>query len=136
MDDYDSARLFLAKWAAGLAEESERNSYKKQIGVWGHEESSCGLFEILNASDDTFAHTRTLAVDLKEWSNWFDDQGRLKVEISLVRQRIFSGGVRPEIRKEAWLFLTSVYPWKSTALERQDLDKKRKIEYEALKKQW
>lgn len=50
MDDYDSARLFLAKWAAGLAEESERNSYKKQIGVWGHEESSCGLFEILNAS--------------------------------------------------------------------------------------
>lgn len=77
-----------------------------------------------------------MAVDLKEWSNWFDDQGRLKVEISLVRQRIFSGGVRPEIRKEAWLFLTSVYPWKSTALERQDLDKKRKIEYEALKKQW
>jgi hypothetical protein len=36
----------------------------------------------------------------------------------VVRKNIFCGGVDPAIRKQVWLFLTGVYPWNSTAVER------------------
>jgi hypothetical protein len=56
-DDYDSARLFLAKWAAGLADASEKNvpseQKYRQVGLWGHgleEETGLGVFEIVNVS--------------------------------------------------------------------------------------
>lgn len=56
-DDYDSARLFLAKWAAGLADASEKNVSSeqkyRQVGLWGHgleEETGLGVFEIVNVS--------------------------------------------------------------------------------------
>lgn len=55
MDDYDSARIFLAKWAAGLADESEKvtpdERKYRHVGIWGHgweEETALGVFEILN----------------------------------------------------------------------------------------
>ncbi|KAI9263079.1 rab-GTPase-TBC domain-containing protein [Sporodiniella umbellata] len=132
--EYDSARLFLAKWAAGLAEESERNSAYKQIGVWGHEETSCGLFEIL--SHDSFSHTRTSPISSEEWSSWFNPDGQLKEDVSVIRQRIFCGGVDPKIRKDVWMMLTYVYDWDSTSQERREINDKKKKEYERLKSQW
>jgi hypothetical protein len=58
MDDYDSARVFLAKWAAGLADQSEKSEPFDQryrhVGIWGHddweEETALGVFEVLNVS--------------------------------------------------------------------------------------
>jgi hypothetical protein len=58
MDDYDSARVFLAKWAAGLADQSEKSGPFDQryrhVGIWGHddweEETALGVFEVLNVS--------------------------------------------------------------------------------------
>ena len=38
-----------------------------------------------------------------------------------IRKRIFCGGLDPSIRREAWLFLTDVFPWNSTADEREQL---------------
>lgn len=56
IDDYDSARIFLAKWAAGLAAQSENSAPSERkyrnVGVWGHdgweEDTALGVFEILN----------------------------------------------------------------------------------------
>lgn len=62
-DDYDSARLFLAKWAAGLADASEKNvpseQKYRQVGLWGHgleEETGLGVFEIVNVSPSLVFH--------------------------------------------------------------------------------
>lgn len=56
IDDYDTARIFLAKWAAGLAAQSENSAPDERkyrnVGVWGHgdwgEDTALGVFEILN----------------------------------------------------------------------------------------
>lgn len=57
MDEYDSARIYLAKWAAGLAAQSEKETplerKYRNVGVWGHndtweEETALGVFEVLN----------------------------------------------------------------------------------------
>lgn len=58
IDDYDSARIFLAKWAAGLAAQSENSAPRERkyrnVGVWGHdgweEDTALGVFEILNVN--------------------------------------------------------------------------------------
>ncbi|CEI97288.1 hypothetical protein RMCBS344292_11424 [Rhizopus microsporus] len=145
MDDYDSARIFLAKWAAGLADESEKvtpdERKYRHVGIWGHgweEETALGVFEILNSDNDLSipTHTRTRPVSLQVWNGFFDTQGRLAVGEPVVRKRIFCGGVVPEIRKEVWLFLTGVYPWDSTKEERQLIIEKKMKEYESLKNQW
>ncbi|CEG76648.1 hypothetical protein RMATCC62417_11511 [Rhizopus microsporus] len=145
MDDYDSARIFLAKWAAGLADESEKvtpdERKYRHVGIWGHgweEETALGVFEILNSDNDLSipTHTRTRPVSSQVWSGFFDTQGKLAVGEPVVRKRIFCGGVVPEIRKEVWLFLTGVYPWDSTKEERRLIVEKKMKEYESLKSQW
>lgn len=54
-DDYDSARIYLAKWAAGLAARSDQDTpierRYRHVGIWGHgweEETALGVFEVLN----------------------------------------------------------------------------------------
>ncbi|PHZ14649.1 RabGAP/TBC [Rhizopus microsporus ATCC 52813] len=145
MDDYDSARIFLAKWAAGLADESEKATPDERkyrhVGIWGHgweEETALGVFEILNSDNDLSipTHTRTGPVSSQAWNGFFDTQGKLAVGEPVVRKRIFCGGVVPEIRKEVWLFLTGVYPWDSTKEERRLIVEKKMKEYESLKSQW
>lgn len=59
MADYDSARVFLAKWAAGVADQSEKaesfDQRYRHVGIWGHddweEETALGVFEVLNVSN-------------------------------------------------------------------------------------
>jgi len=54
----------LAKWAAGLAAQSENSAPRdrkyRNVGVWGHdgweEDSALGVFEILNVSITHVAH--------------------------------------------------------------------------------
>ncbi|KAI8988873.1 GTPase activating protein Gyp7 [Pilobolus umbonatus] len=146
IDDYDSARIYLAKWAAGLAAQSESNSSSdrkyRNVGVWGHEgweeETALGVFEILNSESDFSipTHTRTGCVSSAEWKSFFDHEGRLSVGQPVIRKKIFCGGLDPSIRKEAWLFLLGVYPWDSTAHERYAIEIDRKESYETLKNTW
>ncbi|KAG2174706.1 hypothetical protein INT43_005764, partial [Umbelopsis isabellina] len=146
MDDYDSARVFLAKWAAGLADQSEKSGPFDQryrhVGIWGHddweEETALGVFEVLNSDSDNSipTHTRTEPVSLDQWNSFFDANGVLSVGEPYVRSAIFRGCLQPSARKDAWLFLTGVYPWESTYEEREDIKKERKEAYDALKTQW
>lgn len=128
IDDYDSARIFLAKWAAGLAAQSESSAPRERkyrnVGVWGHdgweENTALGVFEVLNSENDFSipTHTRTNPLTEAEWNSYFDCDGKLSVGEPAVRKNIFRGGLDQSVRKEAWLFLTGVYPWDSTAVER------------------
>ncbi|KAI9468937.1 MAG: GTPase activating protein [Benjaminiella poitrasii] len=147
IDDYDSARIFLAKWAAGLAAQSENSAPRERkyrhVGIWGHdgweEDTALGVFEILNSENDFSipTHTRTKFVTEAEWASYFDDKdGKLTVDEPVVRKNIFCGGLEPSVRKEAWLFLTGVYPWDSTAAERHKIIEDKGKTYMTLRAKW
>jgi hypothetical protein len=142
-NDFDSARIYLARWAMGIAEQSERDRNQRiwtARDVLEMEETDVGEFELL----DTEVGSLTLkeqrkTVTLKEWKSFFDQKtGRLSVTVDEVKERIFHGGLDPEdgVRKEAWLFLLGVYDWDSSYDERKGEMASLRDEYVKLKGAW
>ncbi|KAH0562175.1 hypothetical protein GP486_003128 [Trichoglossum hirsutum] len=142
-DEFDSARLYLARWAMGIAEQSER---EKNQRIWTAkdvlemEDSAVGEFEILDIEAGNMSLSdRRKPVTLSEWEGFFDPHtGRLQVTPDEVKERIFHGGLDPNdgVRKEAWMFLLGVYEWESTADERRASMASRRDEYVRLKGAW
>jgi hypothetical protein len=137
-DEFDSARLYLARWAMGMAEQSEREQKKM---VWTHqdimdlEDSEVGEFEILDLESNLKLDRKP--VSLEEWGKWFDLDGRLTISVDEVKDRIFHSGIEEgAARKEIWLWLLDVYPWDSTRDERQTLMNSKRDEYIRLKGKW
>lgn len=142
-DEFDSARLYLARWAMTIAEQSERERAQRiwtARDVLEMENSSVGDFEILELETGTMAiQERRRTVTLQEWEDFFDaTTGRLNVTVDEVKERIFHGGLDPNdgVRKDAWLFLLGVYPWDSSRDERQALMNSKRDEYIRLKGAW
>lgn len=142
-DEFDSARIYLARWAMSIAEQSERERNQRiwtARDVLETENSSVGDFEILDLETGTMSiHDRRRIVTLQEWEGFFDlATGRLQVTVDEAKERIFHGGLDPNdgVRKEAWLFLLGVYPWDSTSDERQALMNSKRDEYVRLKGGW
>ena len=142
-DEFDSARIYLARWAMSIAEQSERERNQRiwtARDVLEMENSSVGDFEILDLETGTMAiHDRRRVLTMKEWEGFFDPtSGRLLVTVAEVKERIFHGGLDPNdgVRKEAWLFLLGVYPWDSNRDERQALMNSKRDEYIRLKGAW
>ncbi|GMF78194.1 unnamed protein product [Aspergillus oryzae] len=142
-DEFDSARLYLARWAMSISEQSERERNQRiwtARDVLEMENSSVGDFEILELETGTMSiHERRKTVTLKEWEGFFDPAtGRLQVTVEEVKERIFHGGLDPNdgVRKLAWLFLLGVYPWDSSHDERQALMNSKRDEYIRLKGAW
>ncbi|KAH0846557.1 hypothetical protein AYO21_11417 [Fonsecaea monophora] len=142
-DEFDSAKLYLARWAMSIAEQSER---EKRQRIWtardvlDSEETSVGDFEILDmeAARMTLADSKRRPVDMKEWTSFFDSKGKLQVMMDEVKERIFHGGLDAEdgVRKEAWPFLLGLYEWDSTEEERHTLMNRKRDEYIQLKGAW
>ncbi|KAF8427350.1 rab-GTPase-TBC domain-containing protein [Tirmania nivea] len=141
-DEFDSARLYLARWAMGIAEQSDREQRKI---VWAGkdamemEDSAVGEFEILDIETGALKldSEKRKPVTMEEWDKWFDPTtGRLQVTVDEVKERIFHGGVDPAARKEIWLWLLDVYPWDSTRDERTALMNSKRDEYVRLKGKW
>lgn len=141
-DEFDSARIYLARWAMSIAEQSERERNQR---IWTArdiqemEDSSVGEFEILNLETGTLSiQERRKTVTLKEWKGWFDSTGRLQVTVDEVKERIFHGGLDPNdgVRKEAWLFLLGVYDWHSSEEERRVMMHSKRDEFVRLKGAW
>ncbi|EEP78711.1 GTPase-activating protein GYP7 [Uncinocarpus reesii 1704] len=142
-DEFDSARLYLARWAMGIAEQSERERNQRiwtAKDVLAMEDSSVGEFEILNmeAANMTLSDKRK-CVTKSEWDSWFDtDVGRLQITPDEAKERVFHGGLDPNdgVRKEAWLFLLGVYSWDSSEDERKAIMNSKRDEYVRLKGGW
>ncbi|KAH8431387.1 GTPase-activating protein GYP7 [Aspergillus melleus] len=142
-DEFDSARLYLARWAMSISEQSEK---EKNQRIWTArdvlemENSSVGDFEILELETGTMSiQERRKVLELKEWEGFFDPStGRLQITVEEVKERIFHGGLDPNdgVRKEAWLFLLGVYPWDSSREDRQALMNSKRDEYIRLKGAW
>lgn len=142
-DEFDSARVYLARWAMSMAEQSERDRSQRIFtaqDVLEMEDSDVGEFEILDMEAGNMSlKNRRKSLSLLEWDGFFDSQtGRLQVTIDEVKERIFLGGLDPTdgVRKEAWLFLLSVYPWESTSDERKATINSKRDEFVRLKGAW
>ncbi|KAJ5092411.1 hypothetical protein NUU61_007281 [Penicillium alfredii] len=142
-DEFDSARLYLARWAMNIAEQSERERNQRiwtAQDVLEMEDSSVGEFEILELETGNLSlQERRRILTLEEWQGFFDPtSGRLHITVEEVKERIFHGGLDPNdgARKEAWLFLLGVYPWDSSHEERQAIMNSKRDEYIRLKAGW
>ena len=142
-EEFDSARVYLARWAMGIAEQSERERGQRIFtaqDVLELEDTDVGEFELLDmeAGNMSLAEKR-MPVSIKEWNGFFDPlTGRLQVTVDEVKERIFLGGLNPSdgVRKEAWLFLLGVYAWDSTSSERKVLMNAKRDEFVRLKGAW
>lgn len=141
-DEFDSARIYLARWAMGIAEQSERDRGRRiwtARDVMELEDTDVGEFELLEGSSSLSLEERRKPVTIKEWNTFFDTEtGRLTWTIDEVKERIFHGGLDPDdgVRKEAWLFLLGVYEWYGTADERKAQIASLRDQYYKLKLSW
>lgn len=140
-DEFDSARLYLARWAMSIAEQAEKERSQR---IWTArdilemEESELGSFEVLDA-DALSPQDKRDPVTMEEWKSFFNVRtGRLEKTPLEVKERIFHGGLSKEddVRKEAWLFLLGVYEWDSSADERKAKAHSLRDEYIRLKGAW
>jgi hypothetical protein len=142
-DEFDSARIYLARWAMGIAEQSERDRNNRiwtARDVLEMEETDVGEFELLDTEMGQFSlREQRKTVALKEWNGYFDQRtGRLQITVDEVKERIFHGGLDADdgVRKEAWLFLLGVYDWHSSFDERRAEMASLRDEYVKLKGAW
>ncbi|EIE81059.1 hypothetical protein RO3G_05764 [Rhizopus delemar RA 99-880] len=75
-------------------------------------------------------------VSAQEWTCLFDSEGKLLVTEWVVRKMVFSGGLSAEIRPEAWGFLLGIFPWQSTADEREAIRQSQNEAYYRIKGVW
>ncbi|OAQ77158.1 GTPase-activating protein GYP7 [Purpureocillium lilacinum] len=141
-DEFDSARIYLARWAMGIAEQSERD---RRGRIWTVrdvmelEDTDVGEFELLESTSGLSIEERRKPVTMEEWSGYFDPEtGRLSLTVDEVKERIFHGGLDPDdgVRKEAWLFLLGVYEWYGTIDERKAQIASLRDHYYRLKHSW
>ena len=141
-DEFDSARVYLARWAMGIAEQSERD---RRGRIWtvhdvvDLEDTDVGEFELLEGASALSLEERRKPVTAAEWEMFFDSEtGRLAVTVDEVKERIFHGGLDAEdgVRQEAWLFLLGVYEWHGTADERKAQIASLRDQYYRLKQAW
>lgn len=145
-DDFDSARVYLAKWAMGVKNEAERyhathhlDDYYKKVLI-----SELGFsimdddYEVQFTDEElNTALQRNHGLTKIKWESLFDKQGRLSVTVHEIKDTIFHGGIENnELRKEVWLFLLNVYPWDSSQDERKQLDHTLEDIYNSYKKLW
>lgn len=143
--EYDSARVYLAKWARLVAEEGERNRRREERlgdfahGEGGEEGGELGVFELLAQTADVPRPkpTRTgRAMSHGEWRSLFDSAGSLLHSESDVRARIFRSGLEPAARPDAWAYLLDAIPWDSNTAEREALWAARAAQYWTQKRAW
>lgn len=142
-NDFDSARIYLAKWSLGVKEEADKyklnhqlnESYRKMLtndlGFNIDTDSNFTDEELNRAMERSFPLTKL------KWDSFFDSQGRLSVTVNEIKDYVFHGGIESmELRKEVWMFLLDVYPWDSSRDERDQIDETLKEVYDHHKFQW
>jgi len=103
--EFESARVYLARWARIVAEEGERARQRevRTMGMSGEEEEDGGLgvFEVLKQSANlpTPKSTRNPKnpINKEAWSNWFAGDGRPLVTKEYMRQEVFRRVSPPSI---------------------------------------
>jgi len=130
--EFESARVYLARWARIVAEEGERARRKEAqaLSTFGgtssteEEDSSLGIFELLHSTANLptpkTSRDPSKPVDDKTWNGWFDEQGRPNIRVEEMRREVFRRGISPKgtLRSKIWPFLLGVFDWDTTKSER------------------
>ncbi|XP_019622925.1 PREDICTED: TBC1 domain family member 17-like [Branchiostoma belcheri] len=74
-------------------------------------------------------------LDKPTFQSMLDPDGRLVNEHAL-RKAVFRGGVDPTVRKDTWQFMFGLYPFLSTAREREVMSAEHHFKYHQLKARW
>lgn len=140
-NDFDSARVYLAKWASQVKDEAEQAQKKYMLDdeIYAKINRELGIStersEILTGQEISETSRRN-PITKVEWESFFDHSGRLILTTDEVKYRIFHGGLDQEIRHIAWLFLLGVFPWDSSHEERLVLKESYRTAYDELKAKW
>lgn len=141
-EEFDSARIYLARWAMRIAEQSDRDRNQRpwKNNLAELEETPVERFGSLDSEIRALSvEEKRKPVTLEEWNGFFDKKnGKLIFTVDEVKERVFHGGFDENdgVRKEAWLFLLNVYQWDSTADERRAELASLRDEYVRLKAAW
>lgn len=137
-NDFDSARVYLAKWAAQVKEEAEQSQRKFMLeeGVYARINKELGADGKLLTPEEVSNASRRKPVSLVEWNGFFDHRGCLSLTPDEVKNRIFHGGLEEDVRKLAWPFLLGVFPWTSSEHDREVLHESLQSGYADYKRRW
>jgi TBC1 domain family member 15 len=130
--EFESARVYLARWARIVAEEGERSRRREAQALPSssspnleEESSSLGVFELLhstmNLPTPKTSRNPGQPVDEKMWETWFSEDGTPNIRMEEMRREIFRRGVGATgtLRKKVWTFLLGVYEWDVNNKERE-----------------
>lgn len=129
--EYDSARLYLARWAASISDASTFTPPSSADEIF-EEETALGMFEVLSMSEVQ----RREPVSESEWNSFFNAKGELIKSSRELRSVLFHGGCEEVVMGEVWCFLLGVYPWDSDAATRKAIAASKRDEYYQLKRKW
>ena len=87
------------------------------------------------ANPDDTPVPKKIPVSQELWESFFDGDGRI-VQESRLRKCVFENGVEASLRKDIWKYLLGYFPFHTTYLEREIIQKQLKVEYQALKSHW
>ncbi|KAF8350759.1 GTPase-activating protein gyp7 [Amanita rubescens] len=146
--EFESARVYLAKWARVVAEEGERarrqeaQAYLSSSTGVTEEDSSLGIFELLHSTSNLPAPRTSRdpdrPIDSKTWSSFFAENGHPVIGVEEMKREVFRRGVSSngKLRSQVWPFLLGVFDWETTADEREQIWSEKKKEYQRLKSEW
>lgn len=129
--EYDSARLYLARWAASISDSSNFTPPSSADEIF-EEETSLGMFEVLTLAEVS----RREPVTEAEWRTFFGPQGQLVKSEREIKKELFHGGCEEGIMGEVWCLLLGVQSWESDAPMRKAVAASKRDEYYQLKRKW
>lgn len=131
--EFESARVYLARWARIVAEEGERARRREAQALptsssteLPSESTPLGVFELLQSTTNlpTPKSSRDPGspVDEKTWQKWFNDDGTPRIRLEEMKRQVFRRGISPKgtLRKQIWPYLLGVHEWDSTHVRRSD----------------
>jgi TBC1 domain family member 15 len=131
--EFESARVYLARWARIVAEEGERARRREAQAIPANaaasttETGELGIFELLHSTANLptpkSSRNPKNPVGVEVFSEWFAPDGRPTISMEQLRMEIFRRGVshKYDARRKLWPYLLGVYAWDVTEAERQRL---------------
>lgn len=83
----------------------------------------------------TLDEKRGVPVKMDVWRDSLDGEGKF-VDVAVMKQAIFAGGVERQLRAEVWPFVLGFYSWDSSSEQRVASNGEKEKEYAELKEAW
>ncbi|KDQ60762.1 hypothetical protein JAAARDRAFT_204574 [Jaapia argillacea MUCL 33604] len=146
--EFESARVYLARWARIVAEEGERARRREGQALpssssdLAEEASSLGVFELLKSTSNlpTPKSSRDPLHPVTEemWESWFEKNGKPNIRAEEMRREVFRRGISPRghLRKKIWPFVSGVQEWDVTGDVRARKWEEKRKRYQEIKSEW